>query len=260
VSNHPQDIGQWIQELTTRSVAEQIRSLQRYTELVQRVARGELDEQAVREEYMRFAREETTRYTRNLATLSLSYYNALIDLSRAYNERFFDQVLSGVSNDAPSERRVPPQQVALALHGPVGQELMTSFVVENKRTEAAEISFVVSEFRGPGGTAPFRPPLHLRPPRFVLGPREERQVELRLPLLSEMFVPGQEYSATVVVRGYDDLELLLSVAVEGTDEVAEVEVRPITQPEQAQSGQTAAKNSAPRKPRRKANGGTPDAG
>src|SRR5690349_3374239 len=106
MSDDAQDIGKWVQELAARSIKEQMHALQRYQELIQRVARGELDEQKLREEYLRFAGEESARYARNLASLSLNYYGALIDLGRNYNDRLFDQILgNGSEGDLASRRR-----------------------------------------------------------------------------------------------------------------------------------------------------------
>src|SRR5262249_50814797 len=80
--------------------------------------------------------------------------------------------------------------------------------------ERTEISFLISEFVGPPGTIPFRPPLQLKPPRFTLDPREEGVVTLTLPLLPELFTPGQRYTAKIVVGGYDHMELILTVFLE----------------------------------------------
>ena len=261
MNNDPQDIGKWLQDLTIRSVTEQARALERYRELVMRVTRGELNEQTVLEEYMRFARDETTRYVRNLATLCLSYYNALLELTRTYNDRFFEQLLgTGANGNAPPAQATPPERVEVELRAPVGQTLTGSFIVENKRTEMAEISFLISEFVGPQGSAPFRPPLQLKPPRFTLGPREERAVALELPLLPELFAAGQHYRAKIVVRGYDDLELILNIWPEAAApaEHEAVALRIAPSAGEATSG-TAPKKPAPKPPqrRRKASGGTP---
>lgn len=257
MNNDPQDIGKWIQDLTSRSMAEQARALERYRDLVMRITRGELNEQTVLEEYMRFARDETTRYVRNLATLSLSYYNALLELTRAHNDRFFEQVLGATANgNAPVPRDTPPQRVEMELHAPVGQDITSSFIVENKRTEMAEISFLVSEFVGPAGTAPFRPPLQLKPPRFTLDPREERLVTLVLPLLPELFTPGQHYRAEIVVRGHDDLELILNIWPDASapPEQEEVSIRVATPESVATTSTTPAKSPPKPSRRRKATG------
>jgi hypothetical protein len=226
MANDFQDIGQWFQNLATRSIADQMRAAQRYAELLQRLGRGELFAQSVRDEYLRFVREETTEYARNLAALSLNYYQALDTLGRTYNDRFFDQVLGARPNERPqpavAEATAPdtarhaavPRQVELALHAPLGAVATRSFVLENKQAEPAEISFLVSDFVGPAGTEPFRAALQFEPSRFSIAPGEERSVTLRLDLPADQFAPGQRYTATVLVRGYDDLELMLHIWVD----------------------------------------------
>ena len=48
MSDAAQEIGTWIQELVTRAVREQVQTTQRYGELLQRVARGEIDPKTLR--------------------------------------------------------------------------------------------------------------------------------------------------------------------------------------------------------------------
>lgn len=253
MNNDHEDLGRWIQEITSRSAGEQLRALQRYGDLLQRMARGELDEQAVREEYLRFTSEAAERYVRQLTTLSLSYYNALLELNRAFTDQFFNQVFGG---PAERERPAPPRRrVEIELVAPLGETASASFVVENKRLETAEISFIVSEFAGPAGTSPFRPPLQIQPPRFMLGPREERVVTLSLPLVEGLFTPGERYTATVIVRGYDDLELGLLVEAEPPPPTEpEVRVRPAEEPPAEESEEEAPKPK-PRRRKRKTSGG-----
>lgn len=217
------DFYKWIQDLTARSVADQARALQRYNDLMQRVLRGDLNDPQLREEYARFAREESTRYAGDLAQLSLSYYSALLELGRNYSDRFFDQMLHSRGSQATGdggEATVKPRQVTLELHGAVGQEAAASFVIENKHGTPAEISFLVSEFVDAAGGSPFPAPLQIQPAQLSLGPHEEAEVKLRLPLPRELFVPGHQYRTTVVVRGYDGLELILSVRLKPGDEAA----------------------------------------
>lgn len=216
MGNQPKDVRQWIQELITQSAMEQMRVMQRFNEVLKRVARGEMDPQAVNEEIMRFAQEESTRYVGDLTRLSLSFYSALLELGRNYNDRLLHQLSGGANNhNAPTaQRAAPPQQVEMALHAPAGEEIVRSFVIENKRAEATDISFLVSEFTDATGASVFRPPLQLQPARFTLRPGEERVVTLQLPLLEQFFTPGQRYAATVLVRGHDDLVLALDVQVD----------------------------------------------
>lgn len=228
MDDNPNDIGHWIQELTKRSAAEQMRAWQRYNELIQRISRGDLDDQAIREEYMRFAREESQHYARQITALSLQYYTDLVELYRSYTDHFFRMVFreaDGV-HQPETQAATQPRQVGMDLHAPSGEVAQGSFVLENKRTESTEISFMISEFIEAGGTTSFRPPLHIQPPRFKLGPREEAVVTLHLPMYRELFEPGKVYTATVVVRGYEDLELVLRVWADLEEEAEAVAIHP----------------------------------
>ena len=203
------DIRQWIQELIKRSATDQVQSMQRFNALVQRVARGELNQNEIKDEYLSFARSETTRYVNDLTKLGLSFYNALLEMNSNYNERFFSHV---TGNGTMAGEHAAAQRVEVALRGSVGTDITKSFVVENKLAEMADISFLISEFVNVRSEHEhFRPPLQMEPPRFNLRPGEERVVTLRLPLLAQQFVPGQQYANTVVIRGQQELILALTV-------------------------------------------------
>jgi hypothetical protein len=252
------DFYKWMQDLTARSVSEQTRAFQRYNDLMQRMLRGELNDPQVREDYLRFVREETTRYANDLAQLSLSYYSALLELGRNYNDRFFEQVLhrrepethAGHGGEAANK----PRQVMLDLRGAAGQEIAASFLIENKYATQAEISFVVSDCVDMAGGSPFRPPLQLVPTQFSLGPHEEAGVTIRLPLVRELFIPGHQYLVTVVVRGYDQLELIIRVAVDPAAETAAS--LPEVDSFQAAAPEVGTRAPAKRRPRRNRAGGT----
>ena len=85
--------------------------------------------------------------------------------------------------------------------------------MDNSGNDSEEVAFVVSEFCGPPGTVPFRPPLRLHPPRFVLGRFESQLVSVRLPLLADLFLPNQRYIAPLTVRKRDPLDLTINVVV-----------------------------------------------
>jgi len=251
MSDDFKDLGQLAQNLITRSVSEQIQAAQRYYELALRFGRGELSPQTLYEEYMRFASREAGRYARDLAVLSLNYYSDWFTLNRRYNKHFLE-VLGSRSNReavvAPEDTASSassPRRVEIELHAPPGQEAIRSFVLENRRGGVADISFIVSDFVGPAGTTPFRPPLQIQPAQFTLAPGEESVVTLRLMLLAELFVPGQSYTATVVVRGYDNLELGLTVW-------ADAPVQPATETPSSSTSPTAASDTVgQRRPKRR---------
>ena len=213
MNDQTDDIRQWIQELISRSATDNMQNLQRFGDMLRRVSRGNMDQEMIREEFLEFARDESERYVRDLTRVGLNFYNTLLELNRHYNDRFFSQVFEENYRyrDAPDVKPDRPRTVQMELHGLLGEEAVRSFVIENKQDDPVSVSFLVSEFTDEAKTISFRPPLQLYPARFTLRPGEEHIVNLEVPLLKEFFVPGQRYSATVVVSGYDDLVLDLSV-------------------------------------------------
>jgi hypothetical protein len=187
-----------------------MRSLQRYNELLQRVAGGDLDESAVGGAYLQFVRDETERYFRNVADVSSGYYTALLELGSIYNPPFFEQAF----NRRPTSQAASRQGAdVVELRGSLGDEAVNTFRVDNAGSNSEEVSFVVSEFTGPPGSAPFRPPLRLQPPRFVLERSESQLVTVRLPLVAGLFVPNQRYTARLSVRKREAFDLTIDVVV-----------------------------------------------
>jgi hypothetical protein len=211
MTGRPEEIGKRIQDLTVRFGAEIMRSLQRYNELLQRFASGELDETAAREAYVRFLRDESARYFRSIADVGTGYYDALLELTSIYNPPFFEQAFRRAQ---PQQRASSlPQRGIIELRGSLGDEAVSEFRVDNANNDSEEISFVVSEFTGAPGTAPFRPPLTLQPPRFVLERSQSQLVTVRLPLVAGLFVPDQHYAAVLVTHKRDAFAMTIDLFV-----------------------------------------------
>lgn len=124
--------GERVRDLTVRFGADAMRSLQRYNELLQRMAGGEFDDGAASEAYVQFVRDEAERYFRSAAELSTGYYDALLELGSIYNPPFFENVF----NQRPprgqtSSRR---QGGVIELRGSPGEEVAGTFRVENDGT------------------------------------------------------------------------------------------------------------------------------
>jgi len=209
MTDRPERVGARLQDLTIQVGAEMMRSLQRYNELLQRLAGGGLDEKVAREAYVGFMRDETERYFRGIAEVSTGYYDALLQLASIYNPPFFEQAISRVQrrNVAPSQ----PENGVIELRGSPGGEAISEFRITNTSNRNEEIAFVVSEFTGGPGTVPFRAPLGLQPPRFVLAPYESQLVRVRLPLVAGLFVPNQYYSSVLTVKKRDSFDLSIRV-------------------------------------------------
>jgi hypothetical protein len=217
------EIATRIQDLTVRFGAEAMRSLQRYNELLQRLAGGELDDAAARDAFIRFMRDETERYVRGVADVSVGYYDALLDLAATYSPPFFEQAVRRQPSQGPAPSAA---RGTIELRGSPGSTVAASFQVDNTSNTTEDVAFSVSEFSGPHGTAPFRPPLRLHPPRFVLGPLESQLVSVRLPLIEGLFEPNHRYSATLTVRKRDPFDLTVEVMTR-TEPEAWLVVRPL---------------------------------
>jgi hypothetical protein len=206
---HPESIGVRLQDLTIQFGAEVMRSIQRYNELLQRLAGGELDDTAARDAYLLFLRDETERYFRNVSDVSSGYYDAVLELASMYSPPFFEQAVL-----KPRPRLQAPSQPAagtIELRGAIGNEVVSEFLVHNPNSRSEEVTFAVSEFTGPPGIAPFRPPLRLQPPRFTLERSESQVVRVFLPLAAGLFVPNQRYTAVLTVRKRDPFDLAVHV-------------------------------------------------
>jgi hypothetical protein len=204
-------IGERIRDLSVRFGAEVMRSLQRYNELLQRMAGGELDERAAGEAYMQFVRDETERYFRNVADVSTGYYNALLELGSIYNSPFFEHAFNRWQPHREGSSRY--QRGVIELRGSLGDEAVSVFRIENETNDSEEVAFTVSAFTGQPGTTPFTPPLRLRPPRFLLKPFESQLVSVHLPLVALLFVPNQRYTGVVSVRKREPFDLTIEVVV-----------------------------------------------
>jgi hypothetical protein len=209
------NFGRQAQDFFTRSITEQMRAAQRVYDLAARFGRGELSTQALYDEYVRFTRQETSRYASDLAMLGLNFYKDWLALNLRYGNSFYEAV--GAKSEPPeahitAKRGPEARRIEMELHALMGMEAKRSFILENKRGGIANISFVISDFTGPDGS--MRLPLLIQPDRFTLAPGQEVTVTLLLPIQSGTLVTGQRYRGTVYVEGYENLEVGLTVWVD----------------------------------------------
>ena len=145
----------------------------------------------------------------------MRYYEELLKGSQALTDQWLDAVERVVPN-RPGDHRQPsddvrgPRLIPMSLHAMVGETARGSISLRNNEQEESEISFLVSDFTGSDGRS-VRPAVKVVPERFVLGPYEERTVLIEVELHPDHFPPGQLFRAAVAVRGYDNLELSLTV-------------------------------------------------
>jgi hypothetical protein len=202
-----------LEELTARSLSEQVRTAQRYRELMAQVAAGELDAATLGAEHDRLLSEHQAQLARDVAALGVRYYESILDLNRAYVDRLFDALATAArpAHAAPAEGA--PSRVQLRLRGQPGERVEARFAVANTHPDTADVVFYASEFTGDEGEV-FRAPIELDPPRLRLASATEHAVALGLELSPEHFQPGHTYRAEVIARGGDEVELELVIEVE----------------------------------------------
>lgn len=190
--NAPYDSSEW-RELTKKA---QWDSLQAYGDLLARVV--------------------PDGWARELADLNVRYYEELLKGTQALTDQWLDEVERVVpawprdrGEHAESAER-PRRVIPMSLHATVGEAARGSISLHNRERTETEISFLVSDFTSSDGES-IRPSITVVPERFRLGPLEERVVVIEVALEPEQFPPGKLFRGSVAVRGYDDLELSLSV-------------------------------------------------
>src|SRR3954451_13244486 len=111
-----------LEELTARSLAEQVRTAQRYRDLLQQVANGDLDVTALRAEHDRLVADHQAQLMRDITELGVRYYESILDLNRSYVDRLFDQLYAaaGRAQDPGSPPAAQPSAVELRLAGRPG--------------------------------------------------------------------------------------------------------------------------------------------
>lgn len=111
----------------------------------------------------------------------------------------------------------PESQPPLRLEGRRGERVIGRFAVENQYDCPVQVSFALSPLTP--AQAPPLPATHvaLDPVRLVIGPKASLIVEATIDITEE-FVVGETYTATIRVLGFQAPDILLQVAVLGPTE------------------------------------------
>jgi hypothetical protein len=182
------DLGEW-RELAKKA---QWDSLQAYGDLLTRVV--------------------PEGWPRRLADLNVRYYEELLKGTQSLTDEWLDAVERAMPT-RPGDgtpRAEGPRRVPMSLHARVGETAKGSISLQNKERAETEISFLASDLTSSDGQS-IRPSITVLPDRFSLGPLEERVVVIEVALEPDLFPPGKQFRGAVAVRGYDNLELSLTV-------------------------------------------------
>jgi hypothetical protein len=97
----PADWGLRFQELAAEAGQMSVRVLRRYQELLNRVARGELQPEQIQKQFRDYLQEQATSSTRELVELSVGLLAGLLYVEARYREALLDGLL-------PSDAPIPP--------------------------------------------------------------------------------------------------------------------------------------------------------
>ena len=151
-------------------------------------------------------------WPRRLADLNVRYYEEILKGTQSLTDEWLDAV-ERVMPTRPRDRNARadgPRRIPISLHGKVGESAKGSISLRNKERAETEISFLASDLTSSEGES-IRPNITVVPDRFLLGPLEERVVVIEVALEPDLFPPGKQFRGAVAVRGYDNLELALTI-------------------------------------------------
>lgn len=160
-------------------------------------------------------------FARQLMALNLAHYSKLLNSYAELTNGIINAVFQGseatATASAPTAATTPPNatRVELVFSGVIGESVSQPLAIANKKAEAIDVAFELSEFVSENGASRFRVPVAFVPEAFALSPGAERIVECRVPFV-EAFVPGTRYMALVRVVGFPGLETALIVLPEPT--------------------------------------------
>ena len=248
----PQDLRRLVHSTANRMLEESLRNLRQHNEVRRLIARGDLTDLELNAAYHDYERQAGAFYRQAVADLTVRYHASLAELGVDYSRRFYDEILtkyadgvegrpagagpgwsfttSAGGQDATASSRATsvdgqrPKRVALELHAPSGAVASGAFTLENRRDEPAEVSFEVSRWTASDGSL-VEVPVVLSPPELQIAPRASADVTIAVRLVPDVFALDQLYTTSIVVKGYDGLELVLTVWAEPAPApVAEVPV------------------------------------
>lgn len=154
---------------------------------------------------------ESDGVLRRLIREHLDYYETLVNLTLAFNQRLADQ-LKGVGADAgasPGGGTVTTMRLVV----PLGTTVRAPFRLENNRTMPIAVGFEMTPFVSESGSEFVSAEVAFDPPLLRLEPGQEGRVEL-IVVVAPGFSVGKTYLSTVTLTGLDATQLLVRLAVE----------------------------------------------
>jgi len=146
----------------------------------------------------------------------LEYYGTLVDLSLSFHQRLID-MLAETAKGKPAEPAI--NGLTLAVTAPKGATVRAPFKIANNRAEAIQVTCRASPFVREDGSQMIASRIAFSPPGAEIAAGSEEIFEVILPVGPD-FAPGETYLATLSTEGFDAVEIVVRLKVEGEVEQA----------------------------------------
>ncbi|HEY4133413.1 MAG TPA: hypothetical protein VGM50_22530 [Gemmatimonadaceae bacterium] len=198
------DVANWFETLSKYAAEQSAHNVARQQRLMERVASGDITVERINEQSKRYLAETSPHFIGEVVELGMKFAGKMQHSSTTFAEGLYDRIL-GAEHDARTE--IAP---ILDLRGASGDEVMTSFVIENSRAMHASVVCSMSEFVSRTNGAPISAG-EVFPSRFVLAPGEAQDISVRVSLSPELFVPETDYFGMLRIAGAGERETIVQV-------------------------------------------------
>ncbi|WP_205479498.1 hypothetical protein [Sphingomonas arenae] len=221
------DLRGLLRSVITRKINSDLKTIQAHAELSRRLSASR-----------RMNGNGETETLKRIVKDHLEYYGTLVDLSLSFHQRLLD-MLAETSRGKAVEPAI--NGLTLAMSAPRGATVRAPFKIANNRTEPIQVTCRSSPFIREDGSQMIASQIAFLPPSAEIAGGSEEVFEIILPVGND-FAPGNTYLATISTEGFEAVDIVIRLAVEG-------DARETVPPAPPEPKSTPSQGRKPRKPR-----------
>ena len=207
----PSNPTRWYEQVAEYSGRLNARAIKAYREQLDRVAAGEATPSEVQQQTTKQMEQELPGYMERLTQLYFDLLNGLNDVRSAYEETYFQGLLSNVKADDHDAT------VALTLSGTAGATAVAALSITNTTGQRTRIDHQVADVRRVDGAGPgFVPALKYAPEALELEPDEEGTLTVSLALDPEQYDTDALYTGALYLSGGSAIPLEVELRILAT--------------------------------------------
>lgn len=197
------DLRKLLKSVVTRKVTSDLKTIQAHAELSRRLAASRRVNGAGEAEALK-----------QIVREHLEYYGTLVDLSLSFHQRLLD-MLAETAQARPADPAI--NGLTLAMTAPKGATVRAPFKIANNRGDTVQVTCRASPFVREDGSQMIASRIAFSPPGAEIAPGSEEIFEAILPVGPD-FIPGHTYLATLSTEGFEAMEIVVRLKVEGPTE------------------------------------------